>query len=165
MAEIKAKKVIFKNRDGEHLIPYVGDSILDNKITNCLLEVPQRIKLELNNGVLTLKAGSEVIVPNSFEVDGTTPKFDYQDVYQDVSFRDTVQEPIETWTDKWFLFYNYVYGNFDIELCSHCYSGTTLPTGTNENRKGYNTAINKIQISSSGGAYTDTTYSLPVCQF
>ena len=27
MTEIKAKKVIFKNRDGEHLIPYIGDNI------------------------------------------------------------------------------------------------------------------------------------------
>ena len=33
-------------------------------ITNCLLEVPQRIKLELNNGVLILKAGSVVTKPN-----------------------------------------------------------------------------------------------------
>ena len=35
-----------------------------SQITNCLLEVPQNIKLELNDGVLTLKAGSKVIVPN-----------------------------------------------------------------------------------------------------
>lgn len=35
-----------------------------SQITNCLLEVPQKIKLELNNGVLTLKAGSKVIIPN-----------------------------------------------------------------------------------------------------
>jgi hypothetical protein len=33
-------------------------------VTNCLLEVPQNIKLELNNGTLTLKSGSTVIVPN-----------------------------------------------------------------------------------------------------
>lgn len=63
MTEIKAKKVIFKNRDGEHLIPFVGNTI-ENNITNCLLEVPQNIKLELNDGTLTLKAGSKVIVPN-----------------------------------------------------------------------------------------------------
>ena len=58
---------------------------LDSKsqITNCLLEVPQRIKLELNDGVLTLKAGSQVIVPNGFEADGTTPKFDYADITSD----------------------------------------------------------------------------------
>ena len=35
-----------------------------SQITNCLLEVPQNIKLELADGVLTLKAGSKVIVPN-----------------------------------------------------------------------------------------------------
>ena len=56
-----------------------------SQITNCLLEVPQRIKLELNNGVLTLKAGSVVIVPNGFEADGTTPKFDYVTVESDIS--------------------------------------------------------------------------------
>ena len=65
-----------------------GDEIkidgLYGKITNCLLEVPQRIKLELNDGVLTLKAGSQVIVPNGFEADGTTPKFDYVDIVSDV---------------------------------------------------------------------------------
>ena len=32
--------------------------------TNCLLNIPQNVKLELNNGVLTLKAGSEVYIPN-----------------------------------------------------------------------------------------------------
>ena len=34
-----------------------------NQITNCLTEVPQRINVGLNNGALTLKAGSVVIVP------------------------------------------------------------------------------------------------------
>ena len=33
-------------------------------ITNCLLEVPQRIKAEIVNGTFILKAGSIVIVPN-----------------------------------------------------------------------------------------------------
>ena len=44
--------------------------------TNRILEIPQDIKLELNNGTLTLKAGSKVYVQNGFEADGTTPKFD-----------------------------------------------------------------------------------------
>lgn len=47
-----------------------------NNVTNCITEIPQDIKLELNNGTLTLKAGSKVYVPNGFESDGTTPKFD-----------------------------------------------------------------------------------------
>ena len=39
---------------------------LDNSpyTTNRILEIPQDIKLELNNGKLTLKAGSKVYVPN-----------------------------------------------------------------------------------------------------
>jgi hypothetical protein len=34
-------------------------SELDGKITNCITEIPQDIKLELNNGTLTLRAGSK----------------------------------------------------------------------------------------------------------
>lgn len=45
-----------------------GNYLTTSQITNCLLEVPQNIKVELNNGVLTLKAGSKVIVPNGIGV-------------------------------------------------------------------------------------------------
>lgn len=38
-----------------------------NNISNCITEIPQDIKLELNNGTLTLKAGSKVYIPNGFE--------------------------------------------------------------------------------------------------
>lgn len=44
-------------------------------ITNCITEMPQNIKLELANGVLTLKAGSKIYMPAGFETDGTTKKF------------------------------------------------------------------------------------------
>lgn len=56
-----------------------------SQITNCLLEVPQRVKLELNAGVLTLKAGSQVIMPNGFEEDGVTPKFDEVVIESDIT--------------------------------------------------------------------------------
>jgi hypothetical protein len=36
----------------------------ERNITNCITNIPQDIKLELNNGTLTLKAGSKVYVPN-----------------------------------------------------------------------------------------------------
>lgn len=35
-----------------------------SNVTNCITEIPQDIKLELNNGTLTLKAGSKVYMPN-----------------------------------------------------------------------------------------------------
>lgn len=41
------------------------DSFLNtNQITNCITEIPQNIKIELNNGVLTIKSGTKVYIPN-----------------------------------------------------------------------------------------------------
>lgn len=54
-------------------------------MTNYLTEVPQDIKLELNSGTLTLKAGSKVYVPNGFEQDGTTRKFTVVTIENDIS--------------------------------------------------------------------------------
>jgi len=49
-----------------------------NNVTNCITEIPQDIKLELNNGTLTLKAGSKVYVPNGAGVfDTVTQITDY----------------------------------------------------------------------------------------
>ena len=56
-----------------------------NNVTNCITSIPQDIKLELNSGTLTLKAGSKVYVPNGFEADGTTPKFDVINITSDIS--------------------------------------------------------------------------------
>ena len=36
-------------------------------MTNCITEIPQDVELELNNGVLTLKAGSKLYVPNGID--------------------------------------------------------------------------------------------------
>jgi len=36
--------------------------------TNCITEIPQDIKLEVNNGTLTLKAGSKIYIPNGTNV-------------------------------------------------------------------------------------------------
>jgi hypothetical protein len=51
-------------------------------VTNCITEIPQDIKLELNNGTLTLKAGSKVYVPNGAGV------FDVVTVPSDVVFHE-----------------------------------------------------------------------------
>jgi hypothetical protein len=59
------------------------DALKKSQITNCILEIPQRIKLELNNGVLTLKAGSQVIIPNGAGV------FDEVEVLNDLTLTQT----------------------------------------------------------------------------
>lgn len=69
-----AKRLIFSVSVGNsaNVIVNINSDIYDKAdknlantgmITNCLLEVPQRIKYELANGYLTIKAGSVVIVP------------------------------------------------------------------------------------------------------
>ena len=42
----------------------MGEAVNYTNITNCITEIPQDIKLELNDGVLTLKAGSKIYRPN-----------------------------------------------------------------------------------------------------
>ena len=137
MTEIKAKKVIFKNRDGEHLIPYVGDTAIENRITNCLLEVPQNIKLELADGVLTLKAGSKVIVPNGFETNGTTPKFDVITITRDIT-------RTESTNGLGLLCYNPA-GSIGYQPLSNTYSGNTAPSSYGF---WYDTANNFLYYSS-----------------
>lgn len=44
---------------------------MNTKVSNCITYIPQDIKLELNNGTLTLKAGSKVYVPNGAGVFNT----------------------------------------------------------------------------------------------
>ena len=55
-------------------------------ITNCILEIPERIKCTFLNGKLTLKSGSVVTVPNGFEEDGVTRKFDEVTITSDVVY-------------------------------------------------------------------------------
>lgn len=43
------------------------NTLTNKQITNCILEIPQRVKYTLENGTLTIKAGSVVIVPYGTE--------------------------------------------------------------------------------------------------
>lgn len=131
-------------------------SNLLNYTTNRILEIPQDIKLELVDGTLTLKAGSKVYVPNEFESDGTTPKFDVVTIESDIQAGGL----LDSFTDKWV--FGYRNNGFYWELVSNCFSGSTLPTQTGENRLGYNTTLNKFQGSINGGAYIDDICSFPI---
>ena len=46
----------------------ITDGLNTSQITNCITKIPQDIKLELNNGALTIKAGSKVYIPNGIGV-------------------------------------------------------------------------------------------------
>lgn len=128
----------------------------ETQISNCITEIPQDIKLELADGVLTLKAGSKVYVPNGFESDGTTPKFDEVVVESDItvfSFNGNITV---------YQFYsadnNIAYSRTDAQV----FSGSTAPTSTTY-MIWYDTTNNVIKVTSDAGATWRTEgWSLPI---
>lgn len=144
----------------------VQENVLTKQqITNCLLEVPQRIKLELNNGALTLKAGSRVIIPNGFEADGITPKFDYHVVPNDLvkAFTaDTGAIICYTKGSPWEPSGEYTFDYFTNGY--NLFSGSTKPTVSNLHVFWYDTTVNKIKASQDAGAtWSEVHSSLPLC--
>ena len=149
-------------RLGKQLI--AGSMNLDNKqdvstavnydnITNCITEISQDIKLELNNGTLTLKAGSKVYVPNGFESDGTTKKFDVVITDRDVSipkWDNSVPGLISITSNR----------EIWIALPEQQYSGNSAPTS--QWALWYDTTNNIIKSSSNAGSSWKEGYCLPI---
>ena len=135
------------------LYPVVAAKDYSDK-TNCITEIPQDIKLELKDGVLTLKAGSKVYVPNGFEADGTTPKFDEVVVESDASISN------RTTNTKEMLFYSIDKQAVNLLWLSDISSGTTQPTG-HQYMIWYDTANNLCKFTKDSGV-TWEKYSLPV---
>ena len=138
---------------------YITDSddeaLTNNKISNCITYIPQDIKLELNNGTLTLKAGSKLYVPNGFESDGTTRKFDVV-----VTESDKVCAGYNTGTCIAFIDANNggLYANFNINL--HTYSGSSAPTDFIGFF--YNTNTNTVGVRFDTSSQFSGRYSLPI---
>lgn len=131
----------------------ITDGLNKNQITNCLLEVPQNIKLELKDGTLTLKAGSKVIVPNGFEANGTTPKFGYVTIASDISVTNTNTGGAS------FVYYTESYGNPAL-VFSHI--GSTISgESIQANYTIYNTSINKVNYLNTNSEVQDER-SLPI---
>lgn len=132
---------------------------LDNStvITNCITEIPQDIKLELNSGTLTLKAGSRVYVPNGFESDGTTPKFDAVIVENDLTFTSGTG-----WnTSPYMFYYDTNTSSLYQTLVSRSYSGSTAPTG-NTYMAWYDTTNNTMKYTTNSGSTWTSGFSLPL---
>jgi hypothetical protein len=131
-------------------------TLKENQITNCLLEVPQNIKLELSNGAITLKAGSKVIIPNGFEADGTTKKFDELIIDRDIN------NGGQTSNNTWFMCYNTVADFTNVRTVSSSFSGDTQPTSSAQYQAWYDTANNIMKFTSDSWATWQKT-SLPIC--
>ena len=148
----KIKQEVEQKQDSATAVSY-------KNITNCITEIPQDIKLELNDGTLTLKAGSKVYVPNGFEEDGVTPKFDTITINSDATRTETASHTITTF----FCFYRqsnntiYIGGN---DVLS---SGTTTPVISGTYAYWYDTTNNLIKRTDDGGSTWTSGYSLPYC--
>lgn len=126
--------------------------------SNCITEIPQDIKLELNNGTLTLKAGSKVYVPNGAGVfdtitiasdltisssgsnSGTMYLFVKQDgtvFYSEWNQESGTGTPIGTWT---------TYYNTNDNKVYRYTTSTTTPS--------YQASLPIAKITVSGGAIT-----------
>lgn len=126
-----------------------------NKITNCITEIPQDIKLELKDGVLTLKAGSKVYIPNGFESDGTTKKFD-----EVVISSDRIFSSGSGWsTDSYFFVVN---PNSELTQSINVYSGSSTPSDFDNYAIWYDTTNNLIKYTTNAGSTWTGGYSLPV---
>ena len=124
-----------------------------NNISNCITEIPQDIKLELNNNnTIVLKKGSIVYIPNG------TGNFDKVTITQDVSdIADTNRETM--------LFYLPGLNGLGQMPAEYCFSGATAPTNFYGGIYAvwYDTANNVIKLTGNGGANWDSGYSFPIC--
>ena len=118
-------------------------------VTNCITEIPQDIKLELNNGVLTLKAGSKVYVPNGAGV------FDTLNIASDIALT-------QGWgtVEKCALC---VYGGNALAIMSsnRCASGSSDSISGNDHWY-YNTTDNTIRFINSDGTARTAKLSMPI---
>lgn len=129
-------------------------SELDGKITNCITEIPQDIKMELNNGTLTLKAGSKVYVPNGFEADGITLKFDVVTTNSDLS----ISYPTN---GEMTLYYDVDNSSLIRFFTSADSSGGTTPT---DQTTWYDITNNILRRYDTGGTL-GSKLSLPLCHY
>lgn len=128
---------------------YANDKINQTHISNCITEIPQDIKLELNNGTLTLKAGSKVYVPNGVGV------FDAVTVPSDVVFHTGT---IGTSTSEFMICCNLT-GGFGVRANLSTYeSGPTAPVDTG--KIWFDTNNNAVKKYENGSWVR--AYSLPV---
>ena len=138
-----------KTNEGIEVLSNASNALRQTQITNCLLEVPQNIKLELNNGVLTLKAGSKVIVPNGVGV------FEEITTASDIVFTDTAYDGVK------FLLYD-TSKNAVIQWgIADCFSGDTAPT-SKKNMKWYDTTNGIIKHSGDYGVTWTGEFSFPL---
>ena len=157
------------------------DALKTFQITNCLTEIPQRVKLELVGETFTIKAGSIVVFPDSTKdlslnyTIGSTYKhsnlkvvdtkfangqfFVWAEIQKDVSLTSTGTVTVA----NNFMFIRATNGAFAWYGANATYSGSNTPTA---GQCWYDTTNNIINTSSDKfETYANGALSLPICDF
>ena len=112
---------------------YTEGVLHEDLISNCITEIPQDIKLELNNGTLTLKSGSVITAPDGTQVQTT---------------QDRTQTPTGNGT---YVVSPVANGSFSYILLANCVSGSTDSKAGTAYHIWYDTTNNVINY------YNDTS--------
>ena len=142
-----------KTADGLAALSDASTALTRVQITNCILEAPEHIKYTLNNGVLTLKAGSVITIPDGFNTNGSK-KFRYVEIENDVT------GSAEANDTKRLVYYNETTGS--IISLQYSESGTTDYSGT-INCLLYRTDLNKTVMFYLGNK-SEHVLSLPLME-
>lgn len=151
--------------DGMTSLANASNALRTTQISNCTLKKSEKINLVFSNGVLTLKAGSEVIVPNGFENNGTNKIFNKVIVSSDIS----LSSPSTTQGTR---FVCVTTSNMQLAhfLVDYVYSGNSEKMNTITPKQYilfYNTDTNRIYRGSSntdGEWYAVSNISIPICK-
>lgn len=142
------------NRDLSNLSS-TGQMVIDSQngtISNCILEIPQNIKLEINGNIITLKSGSVVVDK------GAT----YQTITTTQDYSLTVN--LGNLNNSWYYVLNY--GNLTLQLFEQdkISSGSTLPASLGGNNWLFFHTTEKIfyQWKTATQAFSTTQYRYPL---
>lgn len=148
--------------EGLSSISNASNALRQTQVTNCILEVPNNIKIEIqSDGNLVLKAGSTVIIPDGFDEDGAR-KFLHKTIEQDVVTTNLAEQISNR---DFMAIINGtgvpVIGGIEPHML---FAGDTAPTISFRYAYWYDTANNIIKFSSDTGAsWSALQFSFPFC--
>ena len=148
-----------KENAGLSALANASNALRTTQITNCITEIPRTINFELSGTTVTLKAGSAAIVPDGFEEDGVTPKFQY-----DITTTDQTYDFWGDYTEDFiFLLEGYGSRSLSVVFPGSLYSGPTAPTVSDSFAIWYDTTNNIMQRTYNGGTnWSVASHTFPV---
>jgi len=119
--------------------------------TNCLVEIPQHIKLELDNGTLTLKNGSVLYQPNGAGI---------VDTINITSDKTRIGGQANTQS---MIFWDVSANGIRSRNLSTVISGTTVPSDFSNSPTWYDTENNRIIFYNNDGTIASSSGCFPLC--